>query len=106
MERGGGRGGTAREGFGFRTESIWIVGLPPATASLLSSGAKEFPLFLIGSGGGGRLIGLVDGLGREEIERRPKRGDGLEEAGLKWRVGGGGGGRLGDLRSDEEADLR
>jgi hypothetical protein len=36
-----------------------------------------------------------------------KRGDALGETGLEERVGGGGGGRLGDLRSDEEeADLR
>ena len=52
LERGGGRGGTAREGFGSRAKSTWIVGLPPTTG-LLSSGAKGFPLFLVGSGGGG-----------------------------------------------------
>lgn len=57
-----------------------------------------------GIGGGGRLVGLVDGLGREEIGRGPKRGDALGEAGLEERVGGGGGGRLGDLTSNEEAD--
>ena len=119
LERGGGRGGIARERFGSRTESIWIARLPPATG-LLSSGAKGFSLSLIGSGrgksgfemeegnigGGGRLIELVDGFRREEVERGPKRGDALGEAGLEERVGGGGRGRSGDLRSDKEVDLR
>jgi hypothetical protein len=60
-----------------------------------------------GIGGGGRLIGLVDGLGREEIGTGRKWGEALGEVGLMERVGGGGGGRLGDLRSEEEdADLR
>jgi len=60
-----------------------------------------------GIGGGGRLVGLVDELGSEEIGMERKRGDALGEAGLEERVGGGGGGRLEDLRSDEEeADLR
>ena len=61
-----------------------------------------------GIGGGGRLIGLADGLGgREGIGMGRKRGDELGEAGLEERVGGGGGGRLEDLRSDEEEeDLR
>ena len=49
----------------------------------------------------------MDGLGGEEIGTGRKRGDALGEAGLEVRVGGGGGGRLGDLRSDEEEeDLR
>lgn len=61
-----------------------------------------------GIGGGGRLVGLVDELGREGIGTGRKRGDALGEAGLEGRVGGGGGGgRLEDLRSDEEeADRR
>jgi len=62
-----------------------------------------------GIGGGGRLVGLVDGFGgeRERIGMGRKRGDALGEAGLEERVGGGGGGRLGDLRSEEEEeDLR
>lgn len=60
-----------------------------------------------GIGGGGRLVGLVDGLGREEIGTVRKCGDVFGEAGLAKRVGGGGGGRLEYLRSkEEEADLR
>ena len=55
LERGGGRGGTAREGFVSRTESIWTVGLPPVT-SLSSSEAEGFPFFLTGSGGGGERL--------------------------------------------------
>lgn len=60
-----------------------------------------------GIGGGGRLVGLVDRLGREEIGIGRRWGDALGEAGFEGRFGGGGGGRLEDLRSDEEeADLR
>ena len=57
-----------------------------------------------GIGGGGRFVGLADGLGGEEVGTGQKRGDALGEAGLEERVGGGGGGRLEDLRSDEEVD--
>jgi len=58
-----------------------------------------------GIGGGGRLVGLVDWLGREDIVTGYKRGDALGEAGLEERVGGGGGGgRLENRRSDEEED--
>lgn len=61
-----------------------------------------------GIGGGGRLVGLVEGPGRGEIGMGRKWGDALGEAGFIERVGGGGGGgRLEDLRSEEEeADLR
>ena len=60
-----------------------------------------------GIGVGGRLVGLLEGLGREEIGMGRKWGDGLGEADFVEWVGGGGGGRLEDLRSEEEeADLR
>lgn len=61
-----------------------------------------------GIGGGGRLVGLMEGLGRDDIETGRKWGDVFGEAGFVERVrgGGGGGGRLEDLRSEEEeADL-
>ena len=59
-----------------------------------------------GIGGGGRLVGLVDGLGRDGIGTGYKRGDALGETGLEGRVGRGGGGRLESLSSDEETDPR
>lgn len=61
-----------------------------------------------GIGGGGRFVGLMDGLGRGEIGTERKLGDALGDAGFIERFGGGGGGgRLEDLRSEEdEADLR
>lgn len=59
-----------------------------------------------GIGGGGRLIGLADGFGREGVWTGCKRGDALGEAVLEERIGGGGGGRLEDLGSDEGADPR
>ena len=77
-----------------------------ATLPACGRGKSDFGMGEGGIGGGGRLIGLVDGLGREEVERGSKRGDALGEAGLEERVGGGGGGRLEDLRSDEEEDPR
>ena len=76
-----------------------------ATFPACGRGKSDLGMGDEGIGGGGRLVGLVDGLGREEAGRGPKRGDALGEAGLDERVGGGGGGRLGDLRSDE-ADAR
>ena len=48
------------------------------------------------------MEGLADGLEREGIGIGRRRGDGIREAGLEERVGGGGGGRLRRLRSDEE----
>ena len=52
LERGGGRGGRVREGLRSCGESIWIVRPPPAIG-LVSSEVKGFPVFLMGSGGGG-----------------------------------------------------
>ena len=65
-----------------------------------------FPARGRGKCGGGRLDGLADGLEREGIGIGRRWGDGVREAGLEERVGGGEGGRLGDTRSDEEEDLR
>lgn len=60
-----------------------------------------------GIGGGGRLTGLANELGREEIGTGRRWGDEFGEVGFVGRMGGGGGGRLEDLRSEEEeADLR
>ena len=78
-----------------------------ATLPACGRGKSGFEMGEGNIGGGGRLIGLADGFGREEVKRIPKRGDALGEAGLEERAGGGGGGRkLEDLRSDKEADLR
>jgi len=78
-----------------------------ATPPACGRGKSDLGMGDGGIGGGGRLAGLVDGLGRGDVGIERKRGDALGEAGLEERVGGGGGGRLEDLRSDEEeADLR
>lgn len=73
-----------------------------ATFPVCGRGKSDFEMGDGGIGGGGRLVGLVDGLGREEIGTGRKRGDALGETGFEERVGGGGGGRLEGLSSDEE----